>query len=141
MQWQSPHPPLAPIFMLHSLLCYSLKALQLQNFQQLNQLPETVFFWELIICQVSVYVTVLYSILRRSHDCNPPCFLRLVRNQGELRKHSDFIQKFSWSGKSRLEFLITMQKGVMEKTRCKAEYCSCVVKYFYFNFCPKQLRK
>ena len=47
MQWQSPHPPLAPVFLLRRLLCYFLKAVQIQNFQQLNQaanrLLETVF--------------------------------------------------------------------------------------------------
>ena len=52
-------------------------------FSTRNSMHE-IIFWELIICQVSVYVTVVYSVLCRSHDCNPHCFLRLVRNQGSF---------------------------------------------------------
>ena len=104
---------------------------------QLNE----VIFRELIICQASVSVTVVHSILCRSHECSAHCFLNVGRKPGELCIHGDSTQKFSWRCKTTLGSLITVQQGVVEKPKCKAEHCLFSVKYFYLSFCPKQLRK
>ena len=106
-----------------------------RNSMQWDHFLGTDYLSGISLCNSSVQYSLQKSWLQ------PSLFFKAGQKPGELRKHSDFIQKFSWSCKSRLGSLITMQKGVMEKPRCNAEHCSFAVKYFYFNFCPKQLRK